>query len=70
MIDPLELLKQNAPSLFKTYVKKKIVKLEKEISDLRARFKEEKDEKIKKEIVERGVAFKNELNKLKKLIND
>lgn len=66
---PIEYLKQNAPSLFNIYIKKKILKLEREISDLRKRFKEEKDERIKKEIEKEGIALKNELNELKTLID-
>jgi hypothetical protein len=65
---PIELLKQNAPEIFKKYARQKILKLEQRLEDLRKKYKEETDEERKNQIVEEGKELKKELEELKVLL--
>ena len=62
-----DLLKQNAPSVFNDWVKKKIYRLEKRLAKLRQDWQTASGEKEKEEIEEEGKRIRAEIKELKEI---
>ena len=64
-----ELLKQNAPKVFKTFAVKRVQDIKLKLDELRSRYKNNQDEDKKEVIKNEGIELKEELETLKQLLS-